>query len=88
MRGGELSLEDEEQFHRHAATMSYPRDVIRGTWAGISRMAPRYTMSEWPFDGWLQQELHGPAERAAPLPRGPTGFIPTGGCRGYPGFVA
>ena len=57
VRGGELSLEDEEQFHRHAATMSYPRDVIRGAWAGISRMAPRYTMGEWPFDGWLQQEL-------------------------------
>ena len=57
VRAGELSLEDEEQFHRHAATMSYPRDVIRGAWAGISRMAPRYTMGDWPFDGWLQQEL-------------------------------
>ena len=57
VRDGELSLEDEEQFHRHAATMSYPRDVIRGAWAGISRMAPRYTMGEWPFDGWLLHEL-------------------------------
>ena len=71
VRGGELSLEDEEQFHRHAATMSYPRDVIRGAWAGISRMAPRYTMSEWPFDGWLQQEL-ARARRSAP-PRSPAG---------------
>lgn len=66
VRGGELSLEDEEQFHRHAATMSYPRDVIRGAWAGISRMAPRYTMSEWPFDGWLPQELARARDSAPP----------------------
>ena len=57
VRGGELSLEDEELFHRHAVTMAYPRDVVRGAWVGISRMAPRYTMSEWPFDGWLDREL-------------------------------
>jgi len=57
VRAGQLSLEDEEQFHRHAATMAYPRDVVRGAWVGISRMAPRYTMGEWPFDGWLEREL-------------------------------
>jgi hypothetical protein len=45
--------------------------VIRGAWAGISRMAPRYTMSEWPFDGWLQQEL-ARARGSAP-PRSPAG---------------
>ena len=66
VRAGELSLEDEEQFHRHAATMSYPREVIRGAWAGISRMAPRYTMGEWPFDGWLRQELGRAHSTASP----------------------
>jgi hypothetical protein len=71
VRDGELSLEDEEQFHQHAATMSYPRDVIRGAWAGISRMAPRYTMGEWPFDGWLQQELA--RARASPRRRSHAG---------------
>ena len=67
VRDGQLSLEDEEQFHRHTATMSYPRDVIRGAWAGISRMAPRYTMGEWPFDGWLERELV-QAREGAPSP--------------------
>jgi hypothetical protein len=66
VRDGELSLEDEEQFHRHAATMSYPREVIRGAWAGISRMAPRYTMGEWPFDGWLEEELARARRGASP----------------------
>ena len=66
VRDGELSLEDEEQFHRHAATMSYPREVVRGAWAGISRMAPRYTMGEWPFDGWLERELARARETTPP----------------------
>ena len=78
MRAGELSLEDEEQFHRHAATMSYPRDVIRGAWAGISRMAPRYTMGEWPFDGWLPRELARArgTGRLAPAADGPASSQP------------
>ena len=87
VRDGQLSLEDEEQFHRHAATMAYPRDVVRGAWAGISRMAPRYTMDEWPFDGWLGG-LAGPRSRAAAVDRGRTSFIPSGGCPARRRFVA
>ena len=65
--------------------MSYPRDVIRGAWAGISRMAPRYTMGEWPFDGWLPQELarardsappRSPADRPASSQAGDAGPTP------------
>lgn len=57
VHGKDITLEDEAQFHEHAATMAYPTDVIRGAWSGISRLAPRYTTREWPFDGWLEQEL-------------------------------
>ena len=57
VHGDNISLEDEAQFHRHAATMAYPREVIRGAWEGISRLAPRYTTGEWPFDGWLNETL-------------------------------
>ena len=39
----EISLRDESEFHCHAVTMAYPREVIRGAWAGIARVAPRYT---------------------------------------------
>ena len=35
------------------ASMSYPDDVVRGAWSGISSIAPRYTTGEWPFDGWM-----------------------------------
>ena len=35
------------------ARMSYPDDVVRGAWSGISALAPRYTTGEWPFDGWM-----------------------------------
>ena len=34
VHGGRVSLEDEEIFHRHATTMAYPNDVIRGAWSG------------------------------------------------------
>ena len=57
VHGDEIMLEDEAQFHRHAATMAYPHDVITGAWSGISRIAPRYTTGEWPFDGWLEQGI-------------------------------
>jgi len=57
INAGRLSLEDVDVFHDHAATMAYPNDVIRGAWSGISRVAPRYTTREWPFDGWLDQLL-------------------------------
>jgi hypothetical protein len=54
---GRISLEDIDVFQDHAATMAYPNDVIRGAWSGISRLAPRLTTREWPFDGWLDQLL-------------------------------
>jgi hypothetical protein len=52
-----VALYDEAQFHAHARTMSYPDDVVRGAWSGISRIAPRYTTGEWPFDGWMNDHL-------------------------------
>ncbi len=57
VRDGSVALEDEEEFHRHAGAMAYPRDVIRGAWSGISRLAPRYTTGEWPFDGFLERTV-------------------------------
>jgi hypothetical protein len=57
IHSGRISLEDIEVFHDRAVTMAYPIDVIRGAWSGISRVAPRYTTREWPFDGWLDQLL-------------------------------
>jgi protein associated with RNAse G/E len=53
VRGEDLSLEDEAQFHAHARTMSYPDEVVRGAWSGVSAIAARYTTGEWPFDGYL-----------------------------------
>jgi hypothetical protein len=57
VRDGLVALEDEEEFHRHAGAMAYPKHVIQGAWSGISRLAPRYTTGEWPFDGFLEQTL-------------------------------
>jgi protein associated with RNAse G/E len=57
VRGEEVSLEDEAEFHAHARTMAYPDDVVRGAWSGISTIAARYTTREWPFDGFLEQHL-------------------------------
>lgn len=57
VRGDHLSLEDEAQFHAHARTMSYPDEVVRGAWAGVSAIAARYTTGEWPFDGSLERYL-------------------------------
>ena len=54
---GVVALEDEAEFHAHASSMSYPDDVVRGAWSGISALAPRYTTGEWPFDGWMGQRL-------------------------------
>ncbi|MDF2733116.1 MAG: hypothetical protein K0S92_1753 [Desertimonas sp.] len=54
---GVVALEDEAEFHAHASTMSYPHDVVRGAWSGISQIAPRYTTGEWPFDGWMARQL-------------------------------
>ena len=54
---GVVALEDEAQFHAHARSMSYPDEVVRGAWSGISQIAPRYTTGEWPFDGWMGQRL-------------------------------
>ena len=67
--GDEMALEDEAQFHAHASTMSYPDEVVRGAWSGISALAPRYTTSEWPFDGWMGECLA--AEVAASPTTGP-----------------
>ena len=50
---GVVALEDEAEFDAHARSMSYPDEVVRGAWSGISSVAPRYTTGEWPFDGWL-----------------------------------
>jgi hypothetical protein len=55
--GQEVTLVDETEFHRHARTMSYPDEVVRGAWSGISGIAPRYTTREWPFDGFMQRCL-------------------------------
>jgi protein associated with RNAse G/E len=55
--GDVVALEDEAQFHAHARSMSYPDQVVRGAWSGISSVAPRYTTGEWPFDGWLGTAL-------------------------------
>ena len=51
---GDVALRDEAEFHDHARTMAYPKDVVRGAWSGISTMAARYTTGDWPFDGALQ----------------------------------
>jgi hypothetical protein len=53
VEGDNVALEDEAQFHAHARSMSYPDEVVRGAWSGISSIAPRYTTGEWPFDGWM-----------------------------------
>ena len=55
LEGDNVVLRDETEFHRHAAAMAYPREIVRGAWAGICRLAPRYTMREWPFDGWVER---------------------------------
>jgi hypothetical protein len=57
VHGDEISLEDEVEFHEHARSMNYPDDVVRGAWAGISLIAPRYTTGAWPFDGWMERCL-------------------------------
>jgi protein associated with RNAse G/E len=57
VRGDDLSLEDEAEFHAHARSMAYPDDIVRGAWAGISAIAARYTTGEWPFDGFLEDCL-------------------------------
>ncbi len=52
-----LALLDEDEFHTHARTMAYPEDLVRGAWSGIATIAARYTNSEWPFDGSMQEWL-------------------------------
>ena len=66
--GGELALLDEDEFHEHARTMAYPDHVVRGAWSGIATIAARYTNSDWPFDGKMQEWIHG----AQPGRAGPT----------------
>ena len=34
--GDGLALLDEDEFHAHARTMAYPKDVVRGAWSGIA----------------------------------------------------
>jgi hypothetical protein len=57
LAGDTIELTDEAQFHERARAMRYPDEVIRGAWMGISQLAPRYTTGEWPFDGWMEEEL-------------------------------
>lgn len=57
VRDGDVRLEDEAELHRHAVTMGYPPDVVRGAWAGVSGLAARYTTGEWPFGGWLDEAV-------------------------------
>jgi len=52
--GNRLALLDEDEFHDHARTMTYPRHVVRGAWTGIATIAARYTNGDWPFDGSMQ----------------------------------
>jgi hypothetical protein len=68
LRGDDVDLADEAQFHEHALTMDYPDHVIRGAWTGISTVAPRRTTGEWPFDGWMERCLR--AARASGAGRG------------------
>jgi hypothetical protein len=67
VEGDDVALEDEAQFHAHARSMSYPDEVVRGAWSGISSVAPRYTTGEWPFDGSMGRCL---AEQVAEHPAG------------------
>ena len=53
--GDEVAIQDEAQFHDHARTMGYPDHVVRGAWMGISTIAARYTIGDWPFDGSMQE---------------------------------
>ena len=53
--GDDVSLQDEAEFHAHARSMSYPDDVVRGAWSGVSVIAARYTNAGWPFDGVIEQ---------------------------------
>ena len=53
--GDEVEIQDEAQFHDHARTMGYPDEVVRGAWSGISTVAARYTTTDWPFDGSMQE---------------------------------
>ena len=65
MRGEHVALADETEFHQHAREMSYPDDVIVGAWSGISKIAPRFTTGEWPFDGSLDALAHSARRRPA-----------------------
>ena len=57
--GDQVALEDEAQFHERAGTMGYPADVVRGAWSGVSAIAARYTIGDWPFDGSMQEWVDG-----------------------------
>ena len=57
VHSGVVGLKDEDVFQHHASLMAYPKEVVRGAWSGISRLAPRYTTGEWPFNGWLDVVL-------------------------------
>jgi protein associated with RNAse G/E len=57
--GGEVALEDEAQFHEHASSMGYPAEVVWGAWSGVSAIAARYTLGDWPFDGSMQEWADG-----------------------------
>jgi protein associated with RNAse G/E len=59
LAGNTIELTDEAEFHERARAMRYPDEVIRGAWKGISELAPRYTTEDWPFDGWMDEELRG-----------------------------
>jgi hypothetical protein len=64
-----IELNDAAQFHERARSTPYPDEVVRGAWKGISALAPRYTIGEWPFDGWMEEELRrARAELAAGRP--------------------
>ena len=57
--GAEVALEDEAKFHEHASTMGYPAEIVRGAWSGVSTIAARYTIGDWPFDGSRQKWVDG-----------------------------
>jgi hypothetical protein len=52
-----IELNDGAQFNERARSTPYPDEVVRGAWKGISALAARYTIGEWPFDGWMDEEL-------------------------------
>ena len=66
---GRVALEDEEEFHRHAGAMAYPKDVIRGAWSGSPDSPPGTRRASGPIGSERRRKpaRSGPS-RPAPWP--------------------